>query len=190
MLGISATHGETWTPLCALGTLRQVFYSDVCCGDRKIIQETLGPASCALSGSTTASPSAAAEEMLPHLDFPPDGQPIKIVVEKEQCDLSAFACSQLLSRARESARTVAGGATVLGFDCEWSVWVSGARPVATIQLSTLDGCTVVFHIKPRENRDGIVPKALEELLVNESVLLVSGPTFVRRNMGNKVGIGR
>ena len=141
----------------------QVFYSDVCCGDRKIIQETLGPASCTLTGGTTASPPAAAEETLPHLAFPPDEQPVKIVVRTERCDMSALACSQLLTRARRSASKVAGGATVLGFDCEWSVWVSGVRPVATIQLSAIDGDAVVFHVKPNENRAGIVPKALQEL---------------------------
>lgn len=79
---------------------------------------------------------------------------------------------------------------MLGFDCEWSVWVSGARPVATIQLSAMDGYTVVFHLKPKENRDGIVPKALEEILVNESILLVSEPTLFRRNVAYKIGIGR
>ena len=62
---------------------------------------------------------------------------------------------------------------MLGFDCEWSVWVSGVRPVATIQLSAIDGDAVVFHVKPNENRAGIVPKALQEILVDEDVLLVS-----------------
>ncbi|CAM9573878.1 unnamed protein product, partial [Laminaria digitata] len=58
--------------------------------------------------------------------------------------MSAPACSQLLASARQSAIKVAGGATVLGFDCEWSVRVSEARPVATIQLSAMDGDAVVF----------------------------------------------
>lgn len=166
-------------PCAPLEPLKQVFFSDVCCGDRKSIQETLGPASCALAGSTTASTSAADVETLPHLAFPPDEQAVKIVVRTERCDVSALACSEILARARRLASKVAGGATVLGFDCEWSVRVSRARPVATIQLSATEGDTVVFHVKPNENRAGIVPRALQDILVAEDVLLVStSPSFM------------
>lgn len=84
---------------------------------------------------------------------------------------------QLLERARECARTVPGGAVVLGADAEWGIRPTGVRTVAVIQLATTDGFTVVFHIKPDERKDGIVPTALRELLEKEDVLLVSTRSF-------------
>ena len=73
----------------------------------------------------------------------------------------------------EERVTYRGGVVVFGMDAEWSVWATGVRPVAVVQLSTLEGYTVVFHIKPNERRAGVFPKALKELLENGNVLLVS-----------------
>ena len=85
------------------------------------------------------------------------------------------------------ARNVPGGVVVFGIDAEWSVWATGVRPVAVIQLSTIEGYTVAFHIKPNERRAGVFPKALQELLENGDVLLVSEREypcfFVRREAG-------
>lgn len=68
-----------------------------------------------------------------------------------------------------------GGVVVLGLDAEWSVRPTGVRPVAVVQLATVEGYVVVFHIKPDERRDGVFPKALRELLENAQVLLVRYP---------------
>eukprot|EP00903_Cladosiphon_okamuranus_P009546 g9090.t2 len=89
-----------------------------------------------------------------------------------ECDHTALACTELLKRARAAAETVPGQVVVLGIDAEWCVRPTGARPVAVIQLATVEGYTVVFHIKPSERRDGVIPNALKELLENGEVLLV------------------
>lgn len=154
----------------------KVAFSDICCSDKGILQETLGPASAAPGDNTTApdSPdSATARDSLPHVALPHPHKPIKVVVGGKNCDHTALACKELLASARQSARNVPGGVVVFGFDAEWAVWASGVRPVAVIQLSTMEGYTVVFHIKPNENRVGIIPKPLQELLENDDVLLVS-----------------
>ena len=89
------------------------------------------------------------------------------------CDRTALACTELLASARQGARNVPGGVVVFGIDAEWSVWATGARPVAVIRLFAIEGYSFVFHIKPNERRAGVFPKALQELLENEDVLLVS-----------------
>ena len=89
------------------------------------------------------------------------------------CDHTALACAELVASARQGARNIPGGVVVLGIDADRSVWATGVRPVAVIRLSAIEGYTVVFHIKPNERRAGIFPKALQELLENEDVLLVS-----------------
>lgn len=61
---------------------------------------------------------------------------------------------------------------VLGIDAECSVRPTGVRPVAAMQLAAVEGYVIVFHIKLDERRDGILPKALKELLENVQVLLV------------------
>ncbi|CAN0391158.1 unnamed protein product, partial [Hapterophycus canaliculatus] len=96
---------------------------------------------------------------------------IKIVVRGLECDHTSLACKQLLKSAREAVGMVPGRVVVLGIDAEWSVRPTGVRPVAVIQLATIEGYTVVFHVKPTERRDGVVPRALQELLENDNVLL-------------------
>ena len=147
----------------------QVYWTDLCCPDRSVIQTTLGSVSEAVpdSGSSTCF-GGEAELELPNLDFPDQASPILVRVASEKCDLSARICMQLLKRARESTPAV------LGFDVEWSVRPSQARrPVALVQLSARDGYTVLFHLKHDEHREGIMPKALKELLLNDTVQLVS-----------------
>lgn len=134
----------------------QVCYTDNCCGDRKFLQETLGPASVFVT------------EELPPLDFPDGLQANLVVVTRENCEISARACLELLRRARAS------GLAVLGFDIEWSARATGPRrPPATLQLSAPDGYTVVFQLKRDEQKDGIMPAAMKELLINNTVKLVS-----------------
>ena len=72
-------------------------------------------------------------------------------------------CTELLASARREASNVPGGVVVFGIDAEWSVWATGVRPVAVVQLSTIEGYTVVFHIKSNERGAGVFPKALKEL---------------------------
>lgn len=106
-------------------------------------------------------------EALPLLDLPDGFEVNRVVVERENCELSARACVELLRRARSSEPAV------LGFDTEWNVRPSGPRrQVATLQLSARDGYTVLFHLKPSERKDGIMSAALKELLVNDTVKLV------------------
>ena len=147
----------------------QVCYTDNCCGDRKFLQETLGAASVAVDDVTNSSTCFDDElEALPLLDLPDGFEVIRVVMARENCEVSARACVELLRRARAS------GPAVLGFDVEFSVRPSGPRrQVATLQLSARDGYTVVFHLKPNEWKDGIIPAALQELLTNDAVKLVS-----------------
>lgn len=150
----------------------------MCCSDRNILQNSLGAVSAVPRKQAASSPSSAVQDTsLPHLALPPPNKAVVVLVQSEVCEMSALACTQFLTRARASTPGVAGGVAVLGFDCEWSIRVTGARPVATIQLSAMGGHSVVFHIKPKENNPGVVPKALRELMTNTGVLLVSGPPF-------------
>lgn len=140
----------------------------MCCADRKVFQSALGPASKPLTDPAAPSSDGKAKPPLRDLTLPAGETPAVIVVKSEKCESSAHACTQLLKRARESEPAM------LGFDCEWSVRASGPRPVATVQMSALDGYTVIFHLKYREDKPGIMPKALKELMENKSVLKVSG----------------
>ncbi|CAM9672667.1 unnamed protein product, partial [Ectocarpus sp. 6 AP-2014] len=145
----------------------QVYWTDLCCGDRNIIQSTLGPASQHVPDFASSTYFAEeAERQLPNLEFPAGASPILVRVASENCELSSRICLQLLRRARASAPAV------LGFDIEWSVRPSGPRrQVALVQLSARDGYTVLFHLKYEERRRGILPTALKELLVNDTVQL-------------------
>ena len=138
-----------------------------------MLQATLGPASSTPGENATAPLPPATRDSLPHVAFPHPYKPIKIVVGSMDCDHTALACTKLIASARRGASSVPGGVVVFGIDAEWSVWATGVRPVAVIQLSTIEGYTVGFHIKPNERRAGVFPKALQELLENGDVLLVS-----------------
>ncbi|CAN0496837.1 unnamed protein product, partial [Ectocarpus sp. 12 AP-2014] len=142
----------------------QVYWTDLCCGDRNIIQSTLGSASQHVPDFASSTYFAEeAERQLPNLEFPAGASPILVRVASENCELSSRICLQLLRRARASAPAV------LGFDIEWSVRPSGPRrQVALVQLSARDGYTVLFHLKYEERRRGILPIALKELLVNDT----------------------
>ena len=143
------------------------------CSDKKMLQATLGPASSTPGENATAPLPPATRDSLPHVALPHSYKPIKIVVGSMDCDHTALACTELLACARRGASNVPGGVVVFGMNAEWSVWATGVRPVAVVQLSTIEGYTVVFHIKPNERRAGVFPKALKELLENGDVLLVS-----------------
>lgn len=153
----------------------QVCYTDNCCGDRKFLQEKLGPASVAVEDADhTTCFAEGAGEALPLLQFPTSQGAVLFVVRSENCELSARLCVRLLEAARTSEPAV------LGIDVEWSVRPSGPRrQVATLQLSARDGFTVLFHLKPNERKDGIMPKALKELLVNDTVKLVRVFGFIQ-----------
>ena len=138
-----------------------------------MLQATLGPASSTPGENATAPLPPATRDSLPHVALPHSYKPIKTVVGSMDCDHTALACTELLASARRGASNVPGGVVVFGIDAEWSVWATGVRPVAVVQLSTIEGYTVVFHIKPNERRAGVFPKALKELLENGDVLLVS-----------------
>ena len=121
-----------------------------------MLQATLGPASSTPGENATAPLPPATRDSLPHVALPHPYKPIKIVVGSMDCDHTALACTELL-----------------GIDAEWSVWATGVSPVAMVQLSTKEGYTVVFHIKPNERRAGVFPKAIQELFEKGDVLLVS-----------------
>lgn len=142
-----------------------------------MVQEELGPASVACP--IEAHSASALSPSLPALDFPADVVvPEPIVVRSEHCSLSAHACAQLVDQARSLASQFPDDAVVLGFDCEWvASWRSRQDgKVAVIQLSCVDGTTMIFHVKSRACRSceaGIMPKALKELIEDEEIQLVS-----------------
>lgn len=145
----------------------QVCYTDNCCGDRKFLQETLGPASVVVEDAAHSTCFADEPEALQLLDFPDGLKANLVVVTRENCEVSARACLELLRRARAS------GLAVLGFDIEWSARPSGPRrSPATLQLSAPDGYTVVFQLKPDERKNGIMSAAIKELITNNTVKLV------------------
>ncbi|CAM9783090.1 unnamed protein product, partial [Laminaria digitata] len=151
----------------------KVVFSDNCDMDRAALQETLGPASVA-DPDKSSSPPASVEQAssLPRLTFPADMTPNVIVVRSEACRNSALACDQLVDFAIESARHIPGNRPVLGFDCEWVPSLRGRGKVALVQLSCLDGYTVIFRLKIRGGSEaGVFPKALKELMENEEVEL-------------------
>ncbi|CAN0458195.1 unnamed protein product, partial [Scytosiphon promiscuus] len=62
---------------------------------------------------------------------------------------------------------------LLGFDCEWTPSLRGRGKVAVVQLSSLCGYTVLFHVKThRGSEAGVMPTALKELMENDRVQLV------------------
>ncbi|CAN0445314.1 unnamed protein product, partial [Ascophyllum nodosum] len=145
----------------------QVYWTDLCCGDRSVVQSTLRPASEAVPDFASSTYfGGEAERSLPSLEFPAHNSPILMRVVSENCEHCTRICVGLLKRARESTPAV------LGFDIEWSVRPSEPRrQVSLLQLSARDGYTVLFHLKYDERRAGIMPKALKELLVNDTVQL-------------------
>lgn len=139
----------------------------------EIMRATLGRASVPPVQRTAPLPSASKQEPLHSYLALRDTHPMVIEVQSERCILSALACSQLVSRANISSATIPGGNPVVGFDCERSVRVSGAQPVAIIQVSVADGYTVVYRTKHEEITAGIVPKAQWELMATKNVRLAS-----------------
>lgn len=68
---------------------------------------------------------------------------------------------------------VPGMVAALGFDAEWEVWISGARPVATVQLVTILGTVIIFHVKYGPGgRKVFFPKALLAVLERDDILKV------------------
>lgn len=164
----------TITKIIITRLVLQVVFSDNCCMDRSALQETLGPASVTDPDKSSVAPASVQQApSLPILKFPDSMKPYVIVVSSEGCQTSALACDQLLRYATESARHIPGNRPVLGFDCEWVPSLHGRGKVALIQMSCLDGFTVIFRLKVRGGSDeGIFPKALKELMENEEVDLV------------------
>ena len=148
----------------------------MCCSDKEVVQETLGSGSKQTGASKSSSGGGATKTILPLLAFPAqEKNPVYIAVAQKKCIPSMHACDQLLQPARATTTLVDLGAsvTVLSFDCEWEVYVSGRRKVATVQLSSLNGYTAVFQPKMDPCKPGILPFSLGNLLQNEDVLLVS-----------------
>ena len=145
-----------------------MYFSDVCCPDKEVVQETLGSGSNQTGASKSSPGEGATQTVLPLLAFPvQEKNPVYIAVAQKKCILSMYAYDQLLQRARATTTLVTFGAsvTVLGFDCEWEVHVvSGRRKGATVQLYALDGYTAVFQLKTDPSKSGIIPLSLGNLL--------------------------
>ena len=193
---VNRTHGAArpgghHNPYPLFCIFKKVVHSDICCSDEKMLQATLGPASSTPGENATAPLPPATKDSLPHVALPHSYKPIKIVVGSMDCDHTALACTELLESARRGASNVPGGVVVFDMDAEWSVWAIGVRPVAVVQLSTIEGYTVVFHIKPNERRAGVFPKAFGERgyppgeRERISVVLFGGrPALVRRQVSS------
>ena len=84
----------------------------------------------------------------------------------DDCAISSHAIAQLLEEAKPAT-------DVDGFDAEWKVWTSGARPIATVQLATGVGTTIIFHVKYGPGgRKQVFPRALRAVLEKEDILKV------------------
>lgn len=144
----------------------KVFSTDDCCGDRDAVQDALGPA------AEDISPSRPAETVgsLPVLAFPADKTPRVIQSSSEKCEIASHAIAQLLAEAKMAVTqmNIPGMRCALGFDAEWEVWSSGPQPIATVQLATVRGTTIIFHVKYA--RKQVFPVALRNVLERDDIL--------------------
>ncbi|XP_026484497.2 exonuclease 3'-5' domain-containing protein 2 [Vanessa tameamea] len=82
---------------------------------------------------------------------------IKIITSEESCEEMV----QELRRRCTQHHAV-------GFDCEWVTEQGKRHPVALLQLSTYDGCCVLFRLSHMKS----FPKSLKDLLEDESIYKV------------------
>lgn len=153
-----------------------MIYTDNCCSDRDALVETVARAAIACPRSS-ASVASTPDPPLPALEFPTGMVlPKPIVVRSPNCSFASHACSQLLEQARNFAHQFPGDAIILGFDCEWAPSLSGRRLVAVIQISCVNGYTVIFHVNFRSagrSAAAVMPNALRDLMENDEIQLVS-----------------
>lgn len=92
----------------------------------------------------------------------------------DDCGISSHAIAQLLQEAKTATDVnVPGMLPAVGFDVEWEVWTSGARPIATVQLATAVGTAFIFHVVCGPGgRKKVFPKALLAVLEREDILKV------------------
>lgn len=146
----------------------KVFGTDDCCGDKQAVQESLRSAAVDIAPISRVEPAGG----LPPLTFPAGKMPKVIQASSEDSGIASHAISLLIDEAKSAATQldIPGISPALGFDAEWEVWTSGPRPVATVQLATVNGTTVIFHVK--YGRKQIFPAALRRLLEREDILKV------------------
>eukprot|EP00904_Undaria_pinnatifida_P001999 jgi/Undpi1/117/HiC_scaffold_1.g00117.m1 len=106
--------------------------------------------------------------------FPAGKTPMVIQPANDDCTILSHAIAQLLEEAKPATdEDVPGMVSALGFDAEWEVWTSGARPIATVQLTTGVGTTIIFHVKYRPGgKKQVFSKALRAVLEREDILKV------------------
>lgn len=138
----------------------QVVYPESCHGDKNLLLDELGSASVPetmtqVAPSFVQGPAPAARPLMPHLAFSDGLRPLQMKATSEQCDVSVHACAQLLHRARASKNPLPDPTVVLGLDCKWLPRMTRRGRVATVQLSSLGGSTVVFQVEYYAGKDGI-----------------------------------
>lgn len=108
------------------------------------------------------------------MTFPADKTPTVIQPASDDCGISSHAIAQLLQEAKKATDVnVPGMVPAFGFDVEWEVWTSGARPIATVQLATAVGTVIIFHVKYGPGgRKVFFPKALLAVLERDDILKV------------------
>lgn len=145
--------------------LPAIFYTDDCCDDREILQsifDELKEEGFSVQLDTNLS-EISREEPLPEFHFPAGMEPACVFSD----DHISAACLTI----REEIERY--GSLLLGLDCEWQVsFNSEAKPPATIQLSTSSGKCFLFHLIRGNTKPRSLPKALEQLLEDDTITKV------------------
>ena len=83
--------------MLSLAHCHQVYFSDMCCSDKEVVQETLGSGSKQTGASKSSPGGGATKTVLPLLAFSvQEKNPVYIAVAQKKWILNRHACDRLL----------------------------------------------------------------------------------------------
>lgn len=146
----------------------QLIFTDSCCSHR-VLFTRIAAESAQECSNLAVQPRAS--ESYPVINFPVDKNP-HYIKAGSPIHFWQFACNSL----HDGAAKVEGSAkAVLGLDLEWNPgFVRGSSGIpATIQLSSQDGFSVLFHLKwDRMKEKPTIPAPLRNLLLDPNINFV------------------